>query len=177
MTAGGDPSRNPKRTIGTSGHEALLLKNQLCFPLYACSKEVVRRYRPLLAPLGLTYTQYLCMMVLWEEREATVAHIGRRLYLDSGTLTPVLRKLEAKGYVSRRRSRTDERVTNVGLTDAGRALEDAAAGVPARMAHCVDLPPEDLAQLKRLLKKALLSLASPESSKGTVGDTRCEKPV
>ena len=91
-------------------YELLLLKNQLCFPLYACSKEVVRRYRPYLDPLDLTYTQYLAMMVFWEENEISIRDLGKKLYLDSGTLTPVLKVLEQKGYIDRVRSKEDERL-------------------------------------------------------------------
>lgn len=137
---------------------ALRLDNQLCFPLYACSKEIVRRYKPLLDPLGLTYTQYICMMVLWEEGESSIAHLGKRLYLDSGTLTPVVRKLEDKGYVARRRDEADERVVDVALTDQGRQLEQRALSVPHAMASCIDLPREDAAALKRLLEKTLAAM-------------------
>ena len=136
--------------------------NQLCFPLYACSKEVVRSYQPLLGPLGLTYTQYLCMMVLWEEGAATVSHLGERLYLDSGTLTPVLKKLEKSGYITRERSVADARVLEVRLTPKGLDLRDRAASVPAAMACHVHLSADEAAELKRLLAKVLASVRDGE---------------
>lgn len=138
-----------------SSDDPLLLDRQLCFPLYAASKEVMRSYTPLLKPLGLTYTQYLCMMVLWEEGEASVRHLGERLHLDSGTLTPLVRKLEEKGYVRREHNASDARVVDVRLTRAGRALHDDALGVPAAMASCVGLSTEEALELRRLLDKIL----------------------
>ena len=110
--------------------ELLKLENQLCFPLYACSKEVVRRYTPHLDKLDLTYTQYLVMMALWEYGELSVGELGERLFLDSGTLTPMLKKMEDKGYVSRVRSSVDERRVNVRLTEAGEKLKEEAREVP-----------------------------------------------
>lgn len=140
----------------------LALENQLCFPLYAASKEVVRAYQPLLQPLGLTYTQYLVMMVLWERDRgqggATVRELGDRLYLDSGTLTPVLAKMDAAGLVERRRSVRDARVVDVSLTDQGRELEHRAAEVPLRLGSCVGLSSDEASQLKGLLLKVLASL-------------------
>ena len=133
----------------------LRLEDQLCFPLYACAKEIVRRYKPLLDPLDLTYTQYIAMMVLWEEKELTVKELGDRLWLDSGTLTPVLKKLESKGYLSRRRSDSDERSVVLALTEAGKALREQAAGVPGEVGCCVHLTPEEAGQLYALLYKAL----------------------
>lgn len=145
-----------------SPDELLKLDNQLCFPLYACSKEIIRRYRPLLEPLGLTYTQYICMMALWEEDGQTVGRLGRRLYLDSGTLTPLLGKLEAKGYVTRRRSGRDSRQVVVTLTDEGRALKAQAAGVPLAMGHCVGISLEEAARLKGLLAKVMGNVGEEE---------------
>ncbi|MDD5800608.1 MAG: MarR family transcriptional regulator [Coriobacteriales bacterium] len=142
-------------TGGMQADELLRLDNQLCFPLYACSKEVVRRYAPFLDPLGLTYTQYICMMVLWEEGQVSVSHLGERVYLDSGTLTPLLRKLEQKGYVRRERSSEDARQVLVSLTPEGRQLKERAAKVPLQIVDCFDLSPEDARQLKRLLLKVL----------------------
>lgn len=133
----------------------LKLENQLCFPLYACAKEVVRRYTPLLAPLGLTYTQYIAMMVMWEHKSLTVKRLGELLYLDSGTLTPMLKKMERAGWVSRQRSATDERVVVVSITDSGEALRERVAEVPARMAQCVGLEADDAKQLYQLLNKLL----------------------
>lgn len=135
--------------------ELLKLDNQLCFPLYAASKEVVRRYTPLLDELGLTYTQYIAMMVLWEKHEVTAHELGERLYLDSGTLTPMLRKLEDKGLVSRERSAEDARQLMVSLTPAGEALKQRAAQVPLAIGGCIDLSLEEAIQLRQLLDKVL----------------------
>lgn len=133
----------------------LKLENQLCFPLYACAKEVVRRYTPLLAPLGLTYTQYIAMMAMWEHKTLTVKRLGELLYLDSGTLTPLLKKMERAGWVSRQRSATDERVVVVSITESGEALREQAAEVPLKMAQCVGLEADDAKQLYQLLQKLL----------------------
>jgi len=136
-------------------YDALKLENQLCFPLYACSKEVVKQYRPYLDELNLTYTQYIAMMVLWEHKKLNVKELGEKLYLDSGTLTPVLKSLEAKGFLRRYRSDEDERVLNVELTDAGWALRDAALEVPAKVGSCVKLNAEETVRLYELLYKVL----------------------
>lgn len=136
-------------------YDKLKLSNQLCFPLYACAKEIVRRYRPYLDELDLTYTQYITMMVLWEQEETSVKELGSKLYLDSGTLTPVLKSLEAKGYICRRRSTDDERVLIASLTEAGKHLRDRAVCVPDRVASCVNLSPEDAQTLYTLLYKVL----------------------
>ena len=136
-------------------YEQLKLENQLCFPLYACAKEIVRRYKPFLDPLDLTYTQYIAMMVMWEHKAISVKEMGTRLFLDSGTLTPVLKSLEKKGYVSRRRSEEDERVLIVEITEKGEALKDEALGVPAKIAGCICLEPTEAMQLYRILYKIL----------------------
>ena len=130
----------------------------LCFPLYACAKEIVRRYTPLLEPLDLTYTQYIAMMALWEKPEMPVKELGRALWLDSGTLTPVLKKLEAKGYVIRRRSESDERCVLLSLTEAGAALRAAAAEIPARAGECICLEKGEAESLCALLGKILNGL-------------------
>ena len=135
--------------------DALKLENQLCFPLYACAREVVKRYKPELDPIDLTYTQYITMLVLWEESCVTSKRIGERLHLDSGTLTPVLKKLEERGLITRRRSPEDERNLIVTLTDAGADLRSRAAAIPARMAACVNLTPQEALQLYTLLYKLL----------------------
>ncbi len=135
--------------------DPLLLENQLCFPLYACSKEIVRRYKPFLDELDLTYTQYITMMVMWEQEELTVKELGERLFLDSGTLTPVLKKLESKGYVSRERAKEDERNLDVQITEAGRALKEKAADIPGKMAACFTLSKEDAMALKRILENLM----------------------
>ena len=136
-------------------YDALKLANQLCFPLYACSREVIKLYKPHLDELDLTYTQYIAMMVLWERRSVTVKELGGCLYLDSGTLTPLLKKLEAKGLISRRRDQDDERSLIVSLTPEGDALRDRAVEVPEKMARCVRLSPAEALQLYKLLYKLL----------------------
>ena len=137
----------------------LQLDNQLCFPLYAASKELVRKYTPLLDPLGLTYTQYIVMMVLWENEAIKVSDMGQKLLLDSGTLTPVLKKLEAKGYLLRKRCADDERCVVCELTDEGRALADKAAGIPAQIGGCLALSNKEAEQLYTLLYKVIGSLS------------------
>lgn len=136
-------------------YDALKLENQLCFPLYACSREITRRYTPLLKPLGLTYTQYIVMIVMWEDRETTVGELSRKLYLDSGTLTPVLKKLEKAGLVKRCRSEKDERIVCVSVTDEGMALREKAVDIPARMGECIALPKKDLDACYNILYKIL----------------------
>ena len=136
-------------------YEALRLDKQLCFPLYACAKEIVRRYKPFLDEIDLTYTQYIVMMVLWEEREINVKELGSRLYLDSGTLTPVLKRLEQKGLITRQRDDKDERVLIVSITKEGDELKDKAVEIPIKMAGCVSLEPQDAAELYGLLHKLL----------------------
>ena len=139
-------------------YEALKLENQLCFPLYACAREVVKKYKPFLDDIDLTYTQYVTMMVLWEKPSVTSKEIGERLHLDSGTLTPVIKKLAEKGLVTRARSAEDERNLVVSLTDAGLALRDRAACIPGQMGQCICLSPEDAATLYRILYQLLGSL-------------------
>lgn len=139
-------------------YNCLKLENQLCFPLYACSKEIVRRYKPFLDKLDLTYTQYVAMMVLWEKGSVTVKELGHCLYLDSGTLTPVLKKLESKGYVSRHRSAEDERNLIVTITEEGISLRDDAIKIPPQISCCISLDQEESALLYRLLYKILGSL-------------------
>lgn len=136
-------------------YDRLKLENQLCFPLYAASREVIKQYRPHLEALGLTYTQYITMMVFWEEKKINVKSLGKKLFLDSGTLTPVLKSLEAKGYVCRRRSAEDERVLEVEITEAGKALKEQALAVPEKISGCVRLTAEEAAQLYLLLHKVL----------------------
>lgn len=136
-------------------YDALKIKNQLCFSLYACSKEVIKQYKPFLEPLDLTYTQYLAMMVVWEQREVTVKDLGECLYLDSGTLTPVLKKLEAKGYVTRERSKADERNLVIRSTSLGDKLKEKAARIPQRMEKYIPLSKEEEQELHRLLDRVL----------------------
>ena len=136
-------------------YDALKLENQLCFPLYAAAREVVKRYRPHLDAIDLTYTQYITMMVMWEEKEITVKALGEKLFLDSGTMTPVLKSLEAKGYVTRKRSTTDERSVSVFLTDSGEKLKEKAVEIPAKVAGCTNITAEEGLQLYKILYKIL----------------------
>ena len=135
--------------------EAMKLANQLCFPLYAAARHVTGLYTPVLRPLGLTYTQYIAFLVLWEKDGLPVGEIGEKLLLDNGTLSPLLKKMEQAGYVRRERSREDERVVVITLTEAGRALQEKAKDVPAKVAGCIDLPPEKAQALYGLLYELL----------------------
>ena len=136
-------------------YDALKLDNQLCFPLYACAREVIKLYKPFLDKIDLTYTQYITMMVLWEKKAINVKTLGQILYMDSGTLTPLLKKLEAKGYVSRQRSAEDERNLIVSVTECGEALKEQAISIPNELAKCVSLDPDETLVLYRLLYKLL----------------------
>lgn len=135
--------------------EALRLDNQLCFPLYAAARRVVSLYTPYLKPLGLTYTQYIVFLVLWEHDGLTVGELGRRLYLDNGTLTPLLKKLEASGMIERTRDTSDERVVVITLTDAGRALEQKAVEIPLRVGSCLHLDASQAQSLYMILSQLL----------------------
>ena len=143
-------------------YDALKLSSQLCFPLYAASREVVKKYHPRLSELGITYTQYVTLMVLWEHGKMNVKELGEYLFLDSGTLTPVLKSLEAKGLVTRRRSSEDERVLIVELKPEGMALREKALSIPDEMAACLKLDKDECAQLYRLLYKILLPADTQE---------------
>lgn len=136
-------------------YETLRLENQICFPLYAASREVIKQYRPYLDALDLTYTQYIAMMVFWKEKKLSVKELGKKLFLDSGTLTPVLKSLEGKGYVIRSRSKEDERVLEVEITEKGEKLKDDAVSVPQSVAGCIKLEAEEAMQLYQLLYKML----------------------
>ena len=138
--------------------DALKLEKQLCFPLYACAKEVVRRYREPLEKLNLTYTQYIVMMTFWEFGGMTEGELGRKVHLDSGTLAPLLKRLEKQGLVTRARMKDNERKLFVSLTEEGEALKEKALAVPYAMGGCIDLPQEDLIRLKALLDKALAAM-------------------
>lgn len=142
-------------TLTASKYDCIRLGNQLCFPLYACAKEIVRQYRKPLEELGLTYTQYVVMMVLWEHGGLTEGELGKHVHLDSGTLAPLLKRLEKQGYITRTRPDDNERKLFISLTDEGEELKDKAIDVPAEMQGCIDLPEEELSELKRLLDKAL----------------------
>ena len=137
-------------------YEQLLLKNQLCFPLYACGRKIVGRYTPYLKPLGLTYTQYIVLMVLWEEECVTVGHLGDVLNLDAGTLTPLLKRLEKAGYVTRSRSKEDERITNIAITPEGNKLKKKCKDIPLKLAsEGTGLTEKEAVQLYKLLYKFL----------------------
>ena len=142
-------------TNASQTYDCLKISNQLCFPLYAAAKETVRRYKPFLDEIDLTYTQYITMMILWEQGECNVKELGECLYLDSGTLTPLLKKLESKGLLQRHRKEEDERNLVVSLTDEGWALREKAVTIPPRMGACVNLSLEEAMTLKALLSKLL----------------------
>ena len=142
-------------------YNALLLDHQLCFPLYACARETIKLYKPFLDEMDLTFTQYITMMVLWERNSVSVKELGEALYLDSGTLTPLLKKMEAKGLLTRRRSPEDERSLIVTITEAGTALRDQALSIPTRMSKCVCLSEEEAQMLYDLLYKVLTGFNEP----------------
>ncbi len=151
-------------------HEVMKLANQLCFPLYAAARNVTGLYTPWLKPLGLTYTQYIVFLVLWEKDGLSVTEIGERLMLDNGTLSPMLKKLEQAGYIRRRRSREDDRVVEITLTEAGRALQEKAKDIPGQVAGCIDLPPEKAQTLYTLLYE-LLGNQKKHNQKKTEGES------
>ena len=136
-------------------HEIMKLNNQLCFPLYAAARNVTSLYTPWLKPLGLTYTQYITFLVLWEKDGISVSEIGSRLMLDNGTLSPMLKKMEQEGYIERNRSREDDRVVIITLTEQGRDLQERAKDIPEKVAGCIDLPVEKAKQLYDLLYELL----------------------
>jgi DNA-binding MarR family transcriptional regulator len=136
-------------------YDRLKLENQLCFPLYAASREIIKKYKPFLEPLDLTYTQYITMMVFWEYKKINVKQLGEKLFLDSGTLTPVLKNLEKKGYIKRYRSQDDERILIAEITGEGEKLKEKAASVPEEIGKCVNLEKAEALELYRLLYKLL----------------------
>ena len=143
--------------------EAMKLDHQLCFPLYAAARNVTNLYTPFLKPLGLTYTQYLVFLVLWEKDGLTVGEICSKLLLDNGTLSPLLKKMQQAGYINRRRSESDDRVVEITLTKEGRKLQQKAKDIPQKVAGCIDLPPEKAQALYELLYELL---ANQKRSKG-----------
>lgn len=145
-------------------YDTIRLENQLCFSLYACSKEVVRRYHTPLKPLGLTYTQYVVMMVLWEHDCITEKHLGEKIHLDSGTLAPLLKRLEKQGLVRRKRPEYNENTLLISLTEAGAAMKDDALSVPEMMKNCTGLSMEECSVLRNLLDKALAHMDKKEDS-------------
>lgn len=136
-------------------YDVLKLDNQICFPLYACAREIIKQYKPFLDELDLTYTQYIAMMVLWEKGSLTVKELGDRLFLDSGTLTPMLKKMEAKGFLTRTRSTEDERNLIIAITEKGEKLKEQAVYIPAKMAQCSNLESDEAMTLYRILHKLL----------------------
>lgn len=144
--------------IMSDKYDAIKLSSQLCFPLYVCSKEIVRLYKPFLDELDLTYTQYITMMALWEQERINVKDLGEILFLDSGTLTPVLKKLECKGYIYRSRSETDERVVIATLTPQGLELKEKAVEIPYKISECLPLEHEEALTMYQFLSKILKKL-------------------
>jgi len=136
-------------------YDNLKLQNQLCFPLYACAKEVTKRYQPLLNEIDLTYTQYIVMMVMWEQKQINVKHLGEMIFLDSGTLTPLLKKLETKGYITRTRNEQDERSVIISVTQKGIELRKKAKDIPEEIGKCVNLTQDEAMTLYKILYKIL----------------------
>ena len=136
-------------------YDSLKLKNQLCFPLYAASREILRKYTPLLKKIGLTYTQYIVMMVMWEHQSLKVGEISKFLYLDTGTLSPLLKSMEEKGLVKRVRDKNDERVVTISITEEGEALKEQALSVPEEMGKCLNISPEEAQSLYGILYKII----------------------
>ena len=136
-------------------YNSLELKNQLCFPIYLCSKEIIRKYTPMLNELNLTYTQYIVMMYFWEKKESNVKEISKTLLLDSSTLTPILKKLEIKGFITRTRSKIDERNLDISITEKGMKLRDKALNIPKNMSKCINLSIKETEMLYNLIYKVL----------------------
>lgn len=139
-------------------NDLLKLKNQLCFPIYLCSKEIIRKYTPWLKELDLTYTQYIVMMYFWEKETSNVKDIGKTLLLDPSTLTPLLKKLEKKGYITRVKSTIDERNLEVSITNKGKKLKNKAFTIPEKMGKCIDLSTEEAKELYSLIYKVLMNV-------------------
>lgn len=137
--------------MSEENYDSLKLENQLCFPLYAAARKVISRYTPYFKPLGMTYTQYIALMCLWEKDDVPVSELCDRLYLDSGTLTPLLKKMEKKGWITRTRSKEDERVVMIHLTDEGRAMREKCKDIPAEVGSCISLPAGKTKELYQIL--------------------------
>lgn len=146
-----------------SDHNILLLENQLCFPVYAASRLIIRLYQPHLEQLNLTYPQYLVMMVLWEKSPLTVTEIGNRLFLNSNTLTPIIKKMIKKGYVEKTRDASDERKVKISLTENGKKLQEKAQAVPNSLLENIDIPNDDLLKMRKIMWEFLADLAEKES--------------
>jgi DNA-binding MarR family transcriptional regulator len=136
-------------------YDCLKLENQLCFPLYAASREILRKYTPLLKKIGLTYTQYIVMMVMWEHKSLNVGELGKKLYLDTGTLSPLLKSMEEKQLLTRTRQKGDERVVTIEITQKGMDLQKEAVFVPAQMGNCLNISQEEAKTLYNILYKLL----------------------
>lgn len=143
--------------MSSNKYDCLKLQNQLCFPLYAASREIMRKYTPLLKPLDLTYTQYIVLMVLWEEKEISVGELGKKLFLDTGTLSPLLKSMEKKKLLTRTRGKADERMVSIVITEEGNALKEKALKIPEEMGGCITLSQEEAGQLYKILYKILSS--------------------
>lgn len=135
--------------------DTLKIENQLCFPIYACAREVIKKYKPFLDEIGITYTQYIVMLVLWSEKSINVKCLGEVLYLDSGTLTPVLKKLQAQGLICRERLKEDERNLLITLTKKGEELKESAKAIPEKIGSCVNISKEEAISLHTILYKIL----------------------
>jgi MarR family transcriptional regulator len=143
-------------------YESIKLKNQLCFPLYLCSKEIIRRYTPLLNDVDLTYTQYVVMMYMWEVKKSNVKELGKTILLDSSTLTPLLKKLENKGYIKRERNEHDERNVIITLTNTGKKLKDKVIDIPKKVGKCINLNEDETKYLYNILYKILINVMEEE---------------
>ena len=144
-------------------YDVLSLKNQLCFPIYLASKEIIRKYTPLLDEINLTYTQYIVMMYFWENKKSNVKDIGKALLLDSSTLTPLLKKLESKGFITRERSTVDERNLDICITKKGMELREKALSIPEKMGKCLDLTEEETKTLYKITYKILKNTQEKEN--------------
>lgn len=138
-------------------YDCLKLENQLCFPLYAASREILRKYTPLLKEIGLTYTQYIVMMVLWEKKSLTVGELGKILYLDTGTLSPLLKSMEKKSLIKRERNSTDERIVKISITSDGESLKEKAVSIPQKIGSCLNITKDQAESLYKILYSILNS--------------------
>ena len=139
-------------------YDTLKLKNQLCYPLYLCSKEIIRKYSKYLDDINLTYTQYIVMMYFWEIKSSNLKSISNTLCIDSSTLTPLLRKLENKGYITREKSTNDERELTICITNKGESLKDKALNIPEKIKSCIDINDSEIESLYKIIYKILLNL-------------------
>lgn len=164
MNSNSKNSQSSETATDNKGYELLMLDNQLCFSLYVCSKEIIKKYKTLLDPYGLTYTGYIIMLALWEKDNITVKDLGKRLFLDSGTLTPMLKKLEAQDYIKRIRSSSDERNVFILLSNKGRDLKIEAIKIPESLICTLDLDPQYAIELLKGLHQMMHTLESTDNS-------------